>query len=176
MDRRSLAAPQRLQRKHNLSGLPPQHVFVAAEAIQGARGQICQAQVAVDDILFQVVAELVSLRGVGILYGSQEKSLALRDICGATEVLACKPMFGLARVLGHRFKKSSLDCGRAAKPPQDARQSKHSALAVGWREQSRLLDFIEAKRRWPGIRLRKRPRAKPPRINDGPTNQCRCVR
>jgi hypothetical protein len=30
----SFAAPQRFQRKHNLAGLPPQHVFVAAETIQ----------------------------------------------------------------------------------------------------------------------------------------------
>jgi len=44
MGRRSLAALQRLQCNHNLSRLPPQHVFVAAEAIEGARWQICQAQ------------------------------------------------------------------------------------------------------------------------------------
>ena len=30
-----LAAPQRLQRKHNLAGLPPEQMLVAAEAIKG---------------------------------------------------------------------------------------------------------------------------------------------
>jgi hypothetical protein len=46
-------APQRLQRKHNLSRLPPQHVFVAAEAIEGAVRQIRQAQEAVGYIFFE---------------------------------------------------------------------------------------------------------------------------
>ena len=77
----SLAAPQRLQREHNLAGLPPQHVFVAAEAIQGARRQICQAQEAVGDIPFQI-GELVSLLGVGFPCRPQELSIALGEICG----------------------------------------------------------------------------------------------
>jgi hypothetical protein len=70
--RLSLAVPQRLQRNHNLSRLPPQQVFIAAEAIQGARRQICQAQEAADDIRFRIGAELVSLFGVGFLRRSQE--------------------------------------------------------------------------------------------------------
>src|ERR1019366_10021855 len=37
----------------------------------------------------------------------------------------------LARVLSHRFEKSSLDAGRAAKPPQDARQSKYQLALHG---------------------------------------------
>src|SRR5450631_1448268 len=37
----------------------------------------------------------------------------------------------LARVLSHRFEKSSLDAGRAAKPPQHARQSKHQLALHG---------------------------------------------
>ena len=54
----------RLQRKHNLAGLPPEQVLVAAEAIQRESRQGGQAQEAVGDILIRVEAELVSRRRV----------------------------------------------------------------------------------------------------------------
>src|SRR5450759_67494 len=40
-------------------------------------------------------------------------------------------MFDLARVCSHRLKKGGLDAGRAAKPPEDARQSKHQLALDG---------------------------------------------
>ena len=63
----SLAAPQRLQCKHNLARLPPQQVLVAAEAIQRERRQLRQAQEAVPDILFCIETELISRCRVRLL-------------------------------------------------------------------------------------------------------------
>ena len=40
-------------------------------------------------------------------------------------------MFALARFCGYRFEKGSLDAGRSAQPPEDARQSKHQLALHG---------------------------------------------
>jgi hypothetical protein len=47
-----LAAPQRLQRKHNLARLPPQQVFVAAKAVKGEGRLSSQAQETIGNIVF----------------------------------------------------------------------------------------------------------------------------
>ena len=65
MARLSPAASQGLQRKHNLSRLPPQDVFVAAEAIEGESRQIRQAKEAGREIRFRIGAELIFLCGFG---------------------------------------------------------------------------------------------------------------
>ena len=59
-----LVAPQRLQRKHNLAGLPPEQMFVTAEAVKGECRQSGQTQEAVRDILFRIETELNPRRRV----------------------------------------------------------------------------------------------------------------
>ena len=64
MARLSLAVPQRLQRKHDLAGLPPEQMLVTAEAVKGESRQSGQAQEAVGDITFGIETALVSRRRV----------------------------------------------------------------------------------------------------------------
>jgi hypothetical protein len=59
--------------------------FVAAEAIKGATRQICQPQVAVADILFQIGAERFCLRGILFRFWTQEQSRALGDTCNSND-------------------------------------------------------------------------------------------
>ena len=40
-------------------------------------------------------------------------------------------MFGLARVVSHQFEQRRLDAGRAAQPPQHARQAQHQLALDG---------------------------------------------
>jgi hypothetical protein len=49
--RLSFAAPQRLQRKHNLAGLPPEQMLITAETVKSESRQSGQAQEGVRDVV-----------------------------------------------------------------------------------------------------------------------------
>jgi len=50
-----LATPQELERRHELTRLPPKQVLVTAEAIEREGRQLCQAQETIGDSGFQSV-------------------------------------------------------------------------------------------------------------------------
>ena len=71
---------QRLQRKHNLAGLPPQQMLVTAEAVKGESRQSGQTQEAVCDVLFCIETGLVFRRRVRLPCCYQVQLISIREI------------------------------------------------------------------------------------------------
>ena len=98
---RPRAAPQRLERKHDLSGLPPQCVFVAVEPVQWEGRQSDQAQETFADVLLQIGAERVGSCGFRVLdHFPMELICRLRIVASDHQCRSRRPASELAGIGG----------------------------------------------------------------------------